>query len=283
MASETNPKRKADWSSFTGLLLGAGGILGGLVLEGGKLQEVMQGTAAIIVFGGTLGATLVTTPFRVVRNALARVPDIFFESVHSPEQAIGEIVEYAAKARKSGLISLEADAERIADPFLRKAMGLAVDGTNVKDLRQMMELEMQLEGRHYEEAARVFTSAGGYAPTIGIIGAVLGLMQVMKNLANIAEVGHGIATAFVATVYGVASANIFFLPAGGKILARFQAARQMRELALLGVVAIVEGMNPKLIRAKLEAFSAHWSCPQPPTASPSPAGPEQSAMAATAD
>jgi chemotaxis protein MotA len=251
-------KRKPDWTSWIGLFIGAAGIIGGLLLEGGDLRELMQHTAAIIVLGGTLGATMVTTPKRVLKNAAGKLGEIFFEPVLSPQETLEDIVALATHARKGGLISLESEAERIEDPFLRKAISLAIDGTNVKELRQMMELDMHLEQQHYQDAAYVFASAGGYAPTIGIIGAVLGLMQVMKNLANIAEVGHGIATAFVATVYGVASANILLLPAGSKLMARYQAKRQLREMALLGVTAILEGMNPKLIRLKLEAFTQHW-------------------------
>lgn len=254
----TKMRRRPDWTSWIGLFIGLSGIIGGLLLEGGDLRELFQHTAAIIVLGGTLGATMVTTPKRVLRNAVAKLGEIFFEPVLELQETIDEIVSLATIARKSGLISLESECDRIEDPFLRKAVSLAVDGTNVKELRQMMELDMHLEQQHYQDASYVFAAAGGYAPTIGIIGAVLGLMQVMKNLANIAEVGHGIATAFVATVYGVASANIVFLPAGSKLMARYQANRQLREMAVLGVTAIVEGMNPKLIRLKLDAFTKHW-------------------------
>ena len=147
------------------------------------------------------------------------------------------------------------EAGSIADPFLRKALNLAVDGTDLQELRRMMELDITLEEQRGEAEAKVYEAAGGYAPTIGIIGAVLGLIQVMKHLANIDEVGQGIAVAFVATVYGVASANIFFLPAGGKLRSRMHAAVQMRELMLEGVLGIAEGLNPKLIRIKLEAYA----------------------------
>jgi chemotaxis protein MotA len=152
-------------------------------------------------------------------------------------------------------VSLEQEADLIEDPFLRKALNLAVDGTDLQELRKMLELEIALGEHRAEEEARVFEAAGGYAPTIGIIGAVLGLIQVMKNLANIDEVGHGIAVAFVATVYGVGSANILFLPAANKIKARAHHEVQAKELMLEGVAGIVEGLNPKLIRSKLEAYA----------------------------
>ncbi|MBI1792328.1 MAG: MotA/TolQ/ExbB proton channel family protein, partial [Acidobacteria bacterium] len=147
------------------------------------------------------------------------------------------------------------EALAIEDPFLRKTLSLAVDGTDLQELRKMMELEIVLGEHAVEAQARVFESAGGYSPTIGIIGAVLGLIQVMQQLADIEKVGHGIATAFVATIYGVGFANIFLLPAGGKIRARSQARVQLKELMLEGVMGIVEGLNPKLIRSKLEAYS----------------------------
>jgi len=166
-----------------------------------------------------------------------------------------EMIGYATKARKQGLVSLEEQAMLIEDPFLRKAMNLGVDGTDIQEIRKMLELEIELEEQRAEAEAKVFECAGGYAPTIGIIGAVLGLIQVMKNLANIDEVGRGIAVAFVATVYGVGSANLLFLPAATKIKSRVRAETQRKELILEGVCGIVEGLNPKLIQSKLDAYT----------------------------
>jgi chemotaxis protein MotA len=170
-----------------------------------------------------------------------------------------EIIEYATKARKNGIVSLEQEAAEIEDPFLRKALNLAVDGADLQELRSMMELQIAVDEHRVEAEARVFESAGGYAPTIGIIGAVMGLIQVMKHLANIDEVGHGIAVAFVATVYGVGASNLFFLPVANKIKARAHEETERRELILEGVVGIVEGLNPKLIRSKLEIYSGNES------------------------
>lgn len=256
--------RRPDWVSIGGLILAVAGIVGGMVMEGGQIREIMQHTAAAIVFGGTFGALCLTTPLRVLLNAAHKLGVVFFPVSHSPDAVIDEIIRLATKARKSGVVSLDQDAEQIPDRFLKKALRLVIDGCDVKEMKSMMELEIHLEGQHYDEAAKAFTAAGGYAPTIGIIGAVLGLMQVMKNLANIDEVGHGIATAFVATVYGVGAANVFLLPVGNKIKANFQAARQIRELMLKGVVGIAEGVNPKLVRIKLEAYAEHWSVKRAP-------------------
>jgi len=246
---------RPDFATIGGLVLALGGILGGLLLEGGKIRDVAQITAACIVFGGTFGAVLVTTPFPVLSRAVRKLHYVFIERAQHPNQAIEEIISFAAKARKHGIVSLEHDADNIPDHFLRKALSLAVDGTDLDVLRRIMDLEINMDEHRAEAEAKVCESAGGYAPTVGIIGAVLGLIQVMKHLENIDEVGRGIAVAFVATIYGVGSANLFFLPAANKLRARLRRETQIKELKLEGVVAIVEGLNPKLIRTKLEAYA----------------------------
>jgi chemotaxis protein MotA len=223
-------------------------------MDGGKVADVKQVTAAMIVFGGTLGAVMLTTPLEVLLGAARRIGSIFFERAQPVAQSIETIIRYATQARKQGILSLEQEAARIEDPFLRKALNLAIDGLEMSQIRSIMELEIEIVEQRGEAEAKAFETAGGYSPTIGIIGAVLGLMQVMKNLANIDEVGRGIAAAFVATVYGVGAANLFFLPAGGKLRARVHAEVQLRELTLQGVLAIVEGLNPKLIRIRLDAY-----------------------------
>jgi chemotaxis protein MotA len=245
---------KVDLATIAGLIIGIAGIVGGLLFEGGKIRDIAQFTAALIVFGGTSGAVMVSTPFSVLKGGLRRAIGVLHDNTQPPAHMIGEVIRYATKARKNGLVSLEQEAMEIADPFFRKALTLAVDGTDLQEIRKMLELEIEVEERQGEAEAKVFESAGGFAPTIGIIGAVMGLIQVMKNLANIDEVGHGIAVAFVATVYGVGSANLLFLPFAGKIKSRVHAETQRKELILEGVASIVEGMNPKLIRAKLEAY-----------------------------
>jgi chemotaxis protein MotA len=223
-------------------------------MDGGKVADVKQVTAAMIVFGGTLGSVMLTTPLEVLLGAARKIGSIFFERAQPVAQSIETIIRYATQARKQGILSLEQEAAKIEDPFLRKALNLAIDGLEMSQIRSIMELEIEIVEQRGEAEAKAFETAGGYSPTIGIIGAVLGLMQVMKNLANIDEVGRGIAAAFVATVYGVAAANLFFLPAGGKLRARVHAEVQLRELTLQGVLAIVEGLNPKLIRTRLDAY-----------------------------
>jgi chemotaxis protein MotA len=269
------PGGRPDFASLGGIGLAFAGILGGLLLEKGSIQDIAQGTAAMIVLGGTLGAVLVTSPMDVVLRACRRLIDVFYEPPSRVLATIDLIIQFATKARKNGIVSLEGEAAAIADPFLRKAMNLAVDGTDLQELRKMMETDIALTEQASEAEAKVWEAAGGYAPTIGIIGAVLGLIQVMKHLEDIKEVGHGIAVAFVATVYGVGSANIFFLPAGNKLRARMRQATLMKEMMLEGIIGIVEGLNPTLIRLKLNAFDpqpALSAKPAKSAAEPAPAG-----------
>lgn len=243
-----------DKSSFAGVFIAVGGILFGLMLEGGKILQILQPTAALIVFGGTIGAVMLQFPLRVVIAACRRLGQLFFDNSKDPKMLIQEIVNYAHKARKDGIVSLDAELENITDPFLRKSLMLAVDGTEPQEIRKMMELELDNQAEHEEHIPRVFESAGGFCPTIGIIGAVLGLIQVMQHLDDIGEVGRGIAVAFVATIYGVGCANLFFLPAAGKIKMRVRQEQIRREMMLEGVISILEGMNPRMIETKLLAF-----------------------------
>jgi chemotaxis protein MotA len=226
----------------------------GLLLEGGKLSQVVQPTAAIIVFGGTLGAVLLQYPMPVVASAFRRLVQVFLERKLDPQQTVQQLVTFANKARRYGMISLDADLPSLSDPFLKRALMLAVDGTEPQELRKTMQLEIDNQAEYENNIPRVFESAGGFAPTIGIIGAVLGLIQVMQHLDNINEVGKGIAVAFVATVYGVGSANLFFLPSSGKLRLRIREEQILREMTLEGVVSILEGMNPRMLESKLVGF-----------------------------
>jgi chemotaxis protein MotA len=253
---------RPDLATIAGIALALSGIIGGLILEKGKIQDIVQGTAAMIVLGGTIGAVLVTTPLPVFMRALKGLGSVFFGPVVSTTETIDAIVQFSSKARRNGIVSLETETHNIADPFLRKALSLAVDGTDLQELKKMMEIDIVTREQSAEAEAKVWEAAGGYAPTIGIIGAVMGLIQVMKHLEDIKEVGHGIAVAFVATVYGVGSANIFFLPAANKLRARMRDVTMLRELALEGVIGIVEGLNPTLIRLKLNGFDQNPAKPK---------------------
>jgi chemotaxis protein MotA len=243
-----------DKSSLTGLVLAIGGILAGLLLEGGNLRQILQPTAAMIVFGGTLGAVMLQFPLPVVLQAIRRLRSVFFGTGNNPEATIRRLVKFAQKARREGIVSLDSDLPEIEDPFLRKSLTLAVDGTEPDELRKIMELELNNQAEYEEQVPQVFESAGGFAPTIGIIGAVLGLIQVMQHLDKIDEVGRGIAVAFVATIYGVGSANLIYLPVSGKMKLRIREEQITREMTLEGVASILEGMNPHMLETKLLSF-----------------------------
>jgi chemotaxis protein MotA len=243
-----------DKASLGGLVLAIGGILAGLLLEGGNLGQIVQPTAAMIVFGGTLGAVMLQFPLPIILLAVRQLGSVFVNPHRDPEATIQQLVEYAQKARRNGIVSLDGELAGIEDPFLRKSLMLAVDGTEPQELRKMMELELDNQAEYEEQVPQVFESAGGFSPTVGIIGAVLGLIQVMQHLDRIDEVGRGIAVAFVATIYGVGAANLLYLPIAGKMKLRIREQQVMREMTLEGVASILEGMNPRMLETKLFGF-----------------------------
>lgn len=246
-----------DLASLSGILLALLGIVAGLLLEGGHIGQIMQPTAAMIVFGGTLGAVLLQFPLATVLSAAQRLLRIFFHRDEGASALLRQIVAFADKARRHGIVSLDHDLTQVADPFLRQALMLAVDGTDPTELRRIMEVQMENAGENEAHIPAVFESAGGFSPTIGIIGAVIGLIQVMQHLDHMDEVGRGIAVAFVATIYGVGAANLFFLPAAGKLKQRVRDQQRLREMAIEGVISIVEGMNPRMIEIKLSGFQSN--------------------------
>jgi len=245
---------KVDKSTLGGIAVALGGIGLGLVMDGGKLAQVLQPTAALIVFGGTIGAVMVQFPLRIVIQAVLQLKDVFMSSEPEPDSLVQNLLRYAYKARRDGLLSLDAEVARIKDPFLRESLMLAIDGVSSTDLRKMMELQLDYEGEKQERIPKVFDAAGGFAPTIGIIGAVLGLIQVMQHLQDINEVGRGIAVAFVATIYGVASANLLFLPWAGKLRIRMRERQVIQEMTLEAVLSILEGVNPRALELQLNSY-----------------------------
>lgn len=243
-----------DKSTIFGIFLALGGIVSGLLIEGGKIAQILQPTAAMIVFGGTIGAVMVQFPLPIVLKAFKKLAHVFLDRKEDPTVLIKELVGYAQRARKDGIVSLDSELPKITDPFMKKTLMLAVDGTEPNELRKIMELELDNQAELSEKIAQVFESAGGFAPTIGIIGAVLGLIQVMQHLQNIDEVGRGIAVAFVATIYGVGSANLLFLPSSGKLKIKSSHEQMIREMTLDGVISILEGMNPRILETKLFGY-----------------------------
>ena len=243
-----------DLGTIIGIAVALFGILGGQVLEGGSVLQILQPTAFLIVFGGTIGATMIGFPLSTFKAAMIEMIYVFKEESTKPNDVIDQIIKFTNKARREGIISLEKDAEDVEDPFFKKSIMMAVDGSEPRELRETMEVELQYMDERGEYSAKIFEAAGGYAPTIGIIGAVLGLIQVMQALDNIEEVGHGIAVAFVATIYGVAVANIFFLPAAAKLKFKHRKRMIIKEMMLEGTLGILEGQNPRVIEGKLASF-----------------------------
>jgi chemotaxis protein MotA len=245
---------KIDKASLIGLILGILAIVGGNYLEGGYIASLLQPTAALIVLGGTIGATVLNYPLETLKASILALRKAFWGDRPDLKLVVNTIVIFAQKARKEGIVSLESFAESMSDPFLRKAVLLAVDGVDQEMLQNSMELELEQTIQRGESSARVFESAGGYAPTLGILGAVLGLIHVMNNLTDPTKLGAGIAVAFVATVYGVGSANLVFLPIAGKLKNKLHEETLAMEIVLEGVLSIQRGENPRLVEQKLLGF-----------------------------
>ncbi len=241
-------------STAAGLLLALAGIAYGFHVEGAHLGLLLQPTAFLVVGTGTVGAVLVQYPTRAVGLALRELREAFAAGEANLGDIAGDLVRYARLARRQGVLSLERELEAIANPFLSRALTLAVDGVSAEELRAILEREADARAEQAELASEVFETAGGAAPTIGILGAVLGLIHVMQLLGNVDEVGRGIAAAFVSTLYGVGVANLLLLPLAGKLRMRVQAAELERSMMLEGVVAIAEGVMPRALEVRLRGY-----------------------------
>ncbi|MCG6866354.1 MAG: flagellar motor protein [Thiogranum sp.] len=243
-----------DILSMIGILLAMVAILGGNLLEGGHTSSLVQLTAFIIVGGGTLGAVMVQTPIRTFVRSIRIAVWVFVPVKLRPEEVAEKIVNWSNIARREGLLGLEAIAEEEQDLFARKGLQLLVDGSEPEVIRSILEVEIDSKEHQDMQAAKVFDGMGGYSPTIGIIGAVMGLIHVMNNLADPSKLGSGIATAFVATIYGVGFANLLFLPMANKLKSQVHSQTQFREMIVEGVISIAEGENPRNIETKLQGF-----------------------------
>jgi chemotaxis protein MotA len=243
-----------DILSFVGLVLGVGAIIIGNALEGGHLDSLLQLTAFMIVGGGTLGAIMLQTPLGIFMQALKMTSWVFLPPKVAAEAAIEKIVNWGTIARKEGLLGLEPLSENEEDPFARKGLQLLVDGSEPDAIRGILEVELDAKEHRDTQAAKVFEGMGGYSPTIGIIGAVMGLIHVMNNLADPSSLGAGIAVAFVATIYGVGLANLVFLPVASKLKSVVHEQTQFREMIVEGVISIADGENPRNIETKLRGY-----------------------------
>ena len=243
-----------DFLSIIGITLSLVAIIGGNILEGGHTSSLVQSTALLIVMGGTVGAVLLQTPTATFFHSLKLTVWIFFPPRFEPQEAIEKIVSWSNVARKEGLLGLETVAETETDTFTRKGLQLLVDGSEPETIRGILEVEITTKEHHDTQGALVYQGYGGYSPTVGIIGAVLGLIHVMNNLADPSSLGPGIAVAFVATIYGVGAANLFFLPMANKLKSVIHVESQFREMVVEGIISIAEGENPRNIETKLQGY-----------------------------
>jgi chemotaxis protein MotA len=246
-----------DITTLLGVVIAIGSILGGQALEGGHAGSIMQATAFIIVMGGTLGAVFVQNPMAVVIKGVKLLSLALFNAKSDARGMIAQIVDLANIARKQGLLALEGKLKTIADPFFKKGVQMIVDGTEPKIIQSILEIEVEHHEEESTTAAKIWEAAGGYAPTVGILGAVLGLIHVMENLADPSKLGSGIATAFVATVYGVGAANLFFLPLGTKMKLKIKSETALRTMVIEGLLGLAQGENPRTLQEKLESYLPH--------------------------
>lgn len=243
-----------DKSSLFGIVISLAAIIGGQALEGGHLGSLVQLTAFLIVCGGTAGAVMLQSTPTVFLHGLKLVKWVFVPPALNRQRQLQQVVEWSQSARKGGLLALESQLAVQQDPFIRKGLQMLVDGSEPEALRHAMELELDNWLEREKQAAKIWDAAGGYAPTVGIIGAVMGLIHVMENLSDPSKLGAGIAVAFVATVYGVGSANLLFLPIGNKLKYWINQVGMSKEMVLVGLSCIANGENPRLIEGKLQAY-----------------------------
>lgn len=244
-----------DTLTLIGLVVGLGGIIGGMLLEGGHLISLVNAPAFFIVFGGTIGAVLIQAPMDVFKRALGLVRWVFIPPTVAMEETIEKIVGWSNIARKEGLLRLEDQIQQEPDPFASKALQLLVDGKEPEEIRHILEMDVTIIEETNLQAVTIYEGMGGYAPTIGIIGAVLALIHVMGNLADPSKLGGGIAAAFVATIYGLVLANVFCLPMANKLKTIIKKQARFGELVIEGVIAIAHGENPRNIESRLQGFT----------------------------
>jgi len=243
-----------DKLSLIGLLVAFGGILGGQLLEGGSADILFQGAAFLIVCGGTLGAVMLQSSFKVFITGIKMAGWVFFTPKLSPQKLVYQITAWSSLARKDGILALESQVAANRDPFVKKGLQMLVDGNSAEKIREVLEIDNNTYETFYFQSARVWESAAGYSPTIGILGAVLGLVHIMQNLSEPSKLGTGIAVAFISTIYGVGLANLVYLPIAGKLKSLVMQQLVMREILVDGLMAIASGENPRYIESKLQGY-----------------------------
>lgn len=251
-----------DLTSILGPLIGIGLILLGQAMEGGNIAQLLQLTAFLIVIGGSTGAVIMSFPAPTLMNAVTMVKDVYGNVSVDFDTTIDEILKFAQKARKEGIISLEKEAKKASDPLLTLGLEAVSDGSDPVLVKSMMENQLSRLEEKVSSASKVWESFGGYTPTLGIVGAVLGLIQVMQNLNDPSKLGAGIAVAFVATIYGLIAANMFFIPFGSKLKVKYQGILLKKEIIIEGVLSIQAGESPALIERKLQSFLLETAKPE---------------------
>ena len=265
-------KRKIDKGTLAGVLLAIVAVLGGLMLDGGSVRQIIQPTAALIVLLGTLAALLIQFPLRIVRAASQELFEMMTAAEPHPDTWLDHLVGICGQMRRYGILTLDAKLNTIEDEFLRKGLTLAVDGVGSLEMRDAMEADLVRHEEQEEELVRVLEAAGGFAPTLGIVGAVLGLIQVMQRMDNVGEIGKGIAVAFVSTLYGIGSANLCFLPLAGRLRIRMRQRQILREMTLEAILLMLQGITAGGLRERLRSHqrdlvTVEQDQPQPELAS----------------
>jgi chemotaxis protein MotA len=243
-----------DYTTLAGLLLAFCGILGGQLLEGGHAGSLLQLAAFVIVFCGTVGAVMVQTQFSAFREGVQMARWALLPPRDNARPILDRVAVWSNTVRREGMLALEGHIGGLSDAFERKGLQLLVDGADARQIRDILQVEIVGYEERLRRAARIWDAAGGYSPTIGILGAVLGLIHVMENLTDPAKLGSGIAVAFVATIYGVGLANLVFLPIGSKLKAIIAHQVVLREMLIDGLAGVANGENPRLIRSRMEGY-----------------------------
>ncbi len=243
-----------DKISVAGLLLGIVAIIGGQLLEGGSVGSLSQPTALLIVLGGTVGAVMLQSPYATFVRGIKMVRWIWYPPVVNYQQLIKQVSGWSQVSRREGLLALEGVMTQLKDDFAKKGLQLLVDGAEPERLREVLEVQISTYEEEMRQSARIWEAAGGYSPTIGILGAVMGLIHVMENLSDPSKLGAGIAVAFVATIYGVGLANLVFLPMANKLKANINRLVVQREMIVDGLVGIANGDNPRIIESRLQGY-----------------------------
>lgn len=243
-----------DLATIIGMVLAWGAFFGSIIMEGGDLKMMINPSAMLLVFGGTLGASMISFPLSTLMALPAVVKHAFFGKHENVAAVIKTLVGFAERARREGLLALEDEAKDVDDPFLKKGIQLAIDGTDPELVREILQTDIAFLGTRHHAGANMFATMGGFAPTLGVIGTVAGLVHMLANLSDPGSMGPSIAAAFIATLYGVSSANLIFLPLSNKLKHVNQEELQVREIVMEGILSIQSGDNPRIVEEKLKAF-----------------------------